>query len=297
MLTDAEIDEIMARVRRLEIKARRLVRESFSGQYLSSFRGQGLDFDDYREYQHGDEVRFIDWNVTARMQQPYVRKFHEEREASVVIAVDISGSVDYGSVSYSKREIAAEAAAVLGFSALQNGDKIGLLLFAEEPFLYIPPEKGTRHLLRMIREILAAKPPKATTSIRAACEFLVRTLRRKSVVFLISDFQSDPLDKPLGKLARKHDTIALRTGDPLERELPKAGVVTFVDPETGFETKVNTSNPNLRMAYGKMAARHREGVRGVFRKHGIDHAPLNTDGDIFMALHKLLKRRSRKRSR
>lgn len=297
MLTDSEIDEIMARVRRLEIKARRLVKESFSGQYLSSFRGQGLDFDDYREYQHGDEIRFIDWNVTARMQQPYVRKFHEEREANVVIAVDISGSVDYGSVAYSKREIAAEAAAVLGFSALHNGDKVGLLLFANEPFLFIPPEKGSRHLLRMIREILAAKPPNPATSIRAACDFLIRTLRRKSVVFMISDFQSDPLDKPLGKLARKHDTIALRVGDPLERNLPKVGVVTLVDPETGFETKVNTRNSNLRMAYGKMSARHREGVRGVFRKHGIDHCPLHTDGDIFMSLLKLLKRRARSRTR
>ena len=297
MLTDAEIDEIMARVRRLEIKARRLVRESFSGQYLSSFRGQGIDFDDYREYQHGDETRFIDWNVTARMQQPYVRKFHEEREANVVIAVDISGSIDYGSIAYSKREIAAEAAAVLGFSALHNGDKVGLLLFANEPLLFIPPEKGSRHLLRMIREILAAKPDNPATSLRSACDFLVRTLRRKSVVFMISDFQSDPLDKPLGKLARKHDTIALRVGDPLERELPQVGIVTMVDPETGFETKVNTRNSNLRMAYGKMAARHREGVRNVFRKHGIDHAPLHTDGDIFMSLLKLLKRRARKRSR
>ena len=297
MLTDAEIDEIMARVRRLEIKARRLVRESFSGQYLSSFRGQGIDFDDYREYQHGDETRFIDWNVTARMQQPYVRKFHEEREANVVIAVDISGSVDYGSINYSKREIAAEAAAVLGFSALHNGDKVGLLLFANEPVLFIPPEKGSRHLLRMVREILAARPDNPATSIRAACDFLIRTLRRKSVVFMISDFQSDPLDKPLGKLARKHDTIALRVGDPLERDLPQVGTVTMVDPETGFETKVNTRNPNLRMAYGKMAARHRQGVRGVFRKHGIDHAPLHTDGDIFMSLLRMLKRRARRRTR
>ena len=297
MLTDTEIDEIMARVRRLEIKARRLVRESFSGQYLSSFRGQGIDFDDYREYQHGDETRFIDWNVTARMQQPYVRKFHEEREANVVIAVDISGSVDYGSINYSKREIAAEAAAVLGFSALHNGDKVGLLLFANEPVLFIPPEKGSRHLLRMVREILAARPDNPATSIRAACDFLIRTLRRKSVVFMISDFQSDPLDKPLGKLARKHDTIALRVGDPLERDLPQVGTVTMVDPETGFETKVNTRNPNLRMAYGKMAARHRQGVRGVFRKHGIDHAPLHTDGDIFMSLLRMLKRRARRRTR
>src|SRR5687768_4612110 len=150
MLTDEQIEEMMMRVRKLELKARRLVRESFSGEYLSSFKGQGLDFDDFREYQHGDEVRFIDWNVTARMNQPFVRKFREERELSVVIAVDISGSADYGSQNLSKREVAAEAAAVLGFSAIGNGDKVGLLIFAKEPLLFIPPAKGSRHLLRMI---------------------------------------------------------------------------------------------------------------------------------------------------
>jgi uncharacterized protein (DUF58 family) len=295
MLTDAEIDEIMARVRRLEIKARRLVRESFSGQYLSSFRGQGLDFDDFREYQHGDEVRFIDWNVTARMNQPFVRKFREERELSVILAVDVSGSADYGSVHLSKREVAAEAAAILGFSALQNGDKVGLLLFADAPLLFIPPAKGSRHLLRQVREILTARPERPTTSISAACDFLVRTLRRSSLVFMISDFHSDPLDKPLGKLARKHDAIALRVVDPLESKLPRGGRVVLMDPETGFETTVNTSNANLRMGYKKLMARQHEGVSSVLKKHGIDSAVLETDKDTLPALHKLLKRRSRKR--
>jgi uncharacterized protein (DUF58 family) len=160
------------------------------------------------------------------MNQPFVSKFREERELSVILAVDVSGSADYGSVSLSKREVAAETAAVLGFSALHNGDKVGLLIFADEPLLFIPPEKGSRHLLRMIREILVAKPAKPGTSIAAACDFLVRTLRRKSLVFLISDFFSDPLDRPLGKLARKHETVALRVIDPLEAKLPKAGKVS-----------------------------------------------------------------------
>ncbi len=296
MLTDEQIEEMMARVRKLELKARRLVRESFSGEYLSSFRGQGLDFDDFREYQHGDEVRFIDWNVTARMNAPFVRKFREERELSVVIAVDVSGSADYGSVSLSKREVAAETAAVLGFSALHNGDKVGLLVFAHEPILFIPPEKGSRHLLRMIREILVAKPNKPGTSVSEACDFLVRTLRRKSLVFLISDFFSDPLEKPLGKLARKHETIALRVLDPLEAKLPKGGRVVMIDPETGFETLVNTNNPNLRMGYAKLMRRQLEGVSAIFKKHGIDSADLQTDGDTLAALHQLLKKRSRKRS-
>jgi len=296
VLTDKQIEEMMGRVRKLEIKARRLVRESFSGEYLSSFRGQGLDFDDFREYQHGDEVRFIDWNVTARMNQPFVRKFREERELSVVIAVDVSGSADYGSVLLSKREVAAETAAVLGFSALHNGDKVGLLIFAHEPILFIPPEKGSRHLLRMIREILVAKPDQPGTSVAGACDFLIRTLRRKSVVFLISDFFSDPLEKALGKVARKHEVIALRVLDPLEGKLPKAGRVIMIDPETGFETMVNTSNPNLRMGYAKLMRRQHEGVSAIFKKHGIDSADLKTDGDTLAALHQLLKKRSRRRS-
>lgn len=296
MLTDEQIEEMMSRVRKLELKARRLVRESFSGEYLSSFRGQGLDFDDFREYQHGDEVRFIDWNVTARMNQPFVRKFREERELSVVLAVDVSGSADYGSVSLSKREVAAETAAVLGFSALHNGDKVGLLIFAGEPILYIPPEKGSRHLLRMIREILVAKPARPGTSVSEACDFLVRTLRRKSVVFLISDFFADSMDKALGKVARKHETIALRVLDPLEGKLPRAGRVIMIDPETGFETLVNTSNPNLRMGYEKLMRRQLDGVSAIFKKHGIDSADLMTDGDTLAALHSLLKKRSRRRS-
>jgi uncharacterized protein (DUF58 family) len=297
MLTEQQIEEMMARVRRLELKARRLVRESFSGEYLSSFRGQGLDFDDFREYQHGDEVRFIDWNVTARMNQPFVRKFREERELSVVLAVDVSGSTVYGSESMSKREIAAEAAAIIGFSALNNGDKVGLLIFAEEPILFIPPEKGTRHLLRMIREILVTDPQHPATSIAAASDFLVRTLRRKSLVFLISDFIAPELDRPLGKLSRKHETIALRITDPLESKLPRAGKVVLIDPETGLQSLVNTNNPNLRMGYEKLTQRQNEGIENCFKKYAIDSATLDTRHDTLLELHRMLKKRARKRSR
>ncbi len=286
----------MARVRKLELKARKLVRESFSGEYQSSFKGQGLDFDDFREYQHGDEIRFIDWNVTARMGQPYIRKFREERELNVVLAVDVSGSSSYGSIRYSKREIAAEAAAIIGFSALQNGDKCGLLLFAADTLLFIPPAKGTRHLLRLIREILTAVPAVQGTSLKAASDTLIRALDRKSLVFLISDFLTDTLEKPLGKLAAKHDTLALRVTDPLESKLPKAGRVTLEDPETGWQTSINTSNSNLRMAYEKLMRRQHEGVVATFKKHGIDFAELATDADPSPALHTLLKRRTRKRS-
>ncbi|MES2983268.1 MAG: DUF58 domain-containing protein [Verrucomicrobiota bacterium] len=295
MTEEQHIEEMMARVRQLELKARRLVRESFSGEYLSSFRGQGLDFDDFREYQHGDEVRFIDWNVTARMNEPFVRKFREERELSVILAVDVSGSADFGSHHLSKRELSAEIAAVLGFSALQNGDKVGLLIFAGEPLMFIPPAKGTRHLLRMIREILMARPVKRGTSIEEACNVLVKSLKRKSLVFMISDFHAEVLDKPLGKLARKHETVALRVIDPVEQNLPRVGKVVLVDPESGIETMVNTNNRNLGMAYKQLMKRQAEGVASVLKKHGIDAANLSTDSDTLPALHELLKRRGKRR--
>jgi uncharacterized protein (DUF58 family) len=295
MIEDQYIEEMMARVRKLELRARRLVRESFSGEYLSSFRGQGLDFDDFREYQHGDEVRFIDWNVTARMNEPYIRKFREERELSVILAVDVSGSTDFGSHHLSKRELSAEIAAVLGFSALQNGDKVGLLIFAGEPLMFIPAAKGTRHLLRMIREILMARPAKHGTSIEEACNALVKTLKRKALIFMISDFQAEVIDKPLGKLARKHETVALRVIDPVERNLPRVGKVVLLDPESGIEMTVNTNNQNLGKAYEQMMIRQSEGVASIFRKHGIDSAILPTDSDALPALHQLLKRRGKRR--
>ncbi len=295
--TEKEIEEVLERVRKLELKARRLVRESFAGEYQSSFRGQGLDFDDFREYQHGDEIRFIDWNVTARMNQPFIRKFREERELSVILAVDVSGSADYGSVHFSKREAAAEAAAILGFSALGNGDKVGCLVFADKPLVFVPPAKGNRHLLRMVREILIARPENPGTSVTAACDFLIRTLRRRAVVFLMSDFFSDGLDKPLGKLARKHETLALQILDPIEEKLPRAGKVVLLDSETGGEVRVNTHNANLRMGYEKLMRRHREGIARLCRRHGIDQAVLTTDRDRLRDLHHLLKKRARKRTR
>jgi len=297
MTEDEHIEEVMNRVRKLELKARRLVKETFAGEYQSSFRGQGIDFDDFREYQHGDEIRFIDWNVTARMGSPYIRKFREERELAVILAVDVSGSADFGSIHFSKREAAAEAAAILGFSAAGNGDKVGLLLFAQEAILFVPAAKGTRHVLRIVREILMARPTAKGTSISAACDFLIRTLRRKAFVFLISDFFDDPLDKPLGKLARKHETIALQVSDPLESTLPRAGRVVLSDPETGWEVMVNTNNANLRMGYEKLMRRQLEGIQNVCKKHGIDHAQLSTDRDRLGDLHRLLKKRARKRTR
>ena len=294
MLDERAIEEVMKRVRRLELRARRLVNESFSGEYHSSFKGQGLDFDEFREYQHGDEVRFIDWNVTARMGTPYIRTFREERELAVVLAVDVSGSSIYGSSYLSKRELAAEVAAVLGFSAQSNGDKVGLLLFANEPVFFLPPAKGARQVLRSVREILAAQPRNRGTDLSAACDFLIKTLRRKSLVILLSDFLDTEMGKPLATLARKHETIALRLFDPMEERLPDVGTITFRDQETGRRSIVNTHNSNVRMAFRKLTSRHREGIARLFKRHGIDYASLSTTEDYLPALHRLLKRHARR---
>ena len=277
----------MKKVHLLEIKARRLSRESFSGEYHTSFKGQGLDFEDFREYQHGDEIRFIDWNVTARMNLPHIRTFREERELTVVLAVDISGSGKYGSQHYSKRELAAEIAAVLAFSAKHNGDKVGLLLFTDDTELYLPPEKSTKHTLRIIREIIAAEPKSQATSVSKACDFLSKTLKRKSLIFMLSDFMDHDFHKKLGAMSQKHETVAIRIFDPLEEELPRAGKVNLSDPETGWQTVVNTNNSNVRMAYSKLNARRLEGLKKTFNKYKISNISAATNKDYLPALHRL----------
>lgn len=292
---EESVEEIMRRVRRLEIRARRLAQEVFSGDYHSSFRGQGLDFDEFREYQPGDEIRFIDWNVTARMEAPFIRKFREERELSVILAVDISGSTEYGSDFLSKRERAAEVAALLGFSARYNGDKVGLLLFAKEPVLYLPPGKGGHSVLRAVREILTAKPADPGTSLAAACRFLLQTLKRKGLIFFISDFIDWGFERPFGSLARQHDVIALPILDPLEKGIPDVGKVYLRDPETGHEILVNTSNSNTRMGLSKLSKRYREGLASLFQKHGIDTANISTTKDYLADLHRLFQRRAHRR--
>lgn len=290
MLDPTIIEETMKRVRRLEIRARRLVQETFTGQYQSSFKGQGLDFDEFREYQHGDEIRFIDWNVTARMDTPYIRTFREERELAIILAVDVSGSTLFGSHHLSKREIAAELTAILGFSARDSGDKMGLLLFAAEPLLFLPPAKGSKQVLRSVREILVANPEDARTDLSSACQFLTNTLRRRALVFLISDFLDTDIGKPLATLGRKHETIALQLTDPVERDLPNVGKIILRDRESGHRSLVNTSNDNARMAYRKLSKRYREGLHRQFKRFGIDHATLSTTQDYLPALHKLLRR-------
>lgn len=284
----------MARVRKLAIHARRLARENFSGDYHSSFRGQGLDFDEFREYQPGDEPRFIDWNVSARMQKTYVRKFKEERELTVILAIDISGSTDFGSDHFSKRERAAELTALLGFSARYNGDKVGLLLFAGEPILYIPPHKGGKSILRAVREVLATESPDNGTSLRNASEFLTRTLKKKGLIFFISDFIDQDWEKSFAALAARNEVIALSLTDPVERALPDVGKVLLRDPESGEEVLVNTSNANVRMGYEKIARRYRENLRSFFNQHTIDHLEVSSDSEDYLPrLHALFKQRAK----
>lgn len=292
--TRSEITEILRRVRKIELRTRGLVRESFGGEYHSCFKGEGIDFEDFREYQPGDEVRAIDWNVTARMGHPFVKKFTEEREMTVFVCVDISASGNYGSHGPSKRELMAEVAALLTFSALQNKDKVGLLLFTDEVELYLPPKKGIAHALRLIREILLFEPEGHRTSLAAPVDLLKNAVRKRSLVFLLSDFLfEDDLASELRIVNRKHDLVAIQVSDPAELTIPSVGRVRLEDPETGRQVEVNTSNPRVRRAYQKEAEAWQEGIDSEFKRLGIDKISLRTNEEYLPALHGFFKRRER----
>jgi uncharacterized protein (DUF58 family) len=291
----SEITEILKRVRKIELRTRGLVRESFGGEYHSCFKGEGIDFEDFREYQPGDEVRSIDWNVTARMGHPFVKKFTEEREMTVFVCVDISASGDYGSLGPSKREMMAEVAALITFSALQNNDKVGLILFTDEVELYLPPKKGTAHALRLIREILLFEPAGHQTSLAAPIHLLKNAVRKRSLVFMLSDFLFDEdLSADLRVVSRKHDFVAIQVSDPAELALPAAGHVRLEDPETGRQVEINTSNPRVRQAYLAEAIRWQEEIDRQFKRLSIDKISLRTDEEYLPTLHGFFKRRERR---
>lgn len=286
------ISEILRKIRKIELKTRGLVRESVGGEYHSCFKGEGIDFEDFREYQHGDEVRSIDWNVTARMGTPYIKKFTEQRELSVLLAVDISASGNYGSHEQSKRELIAEVSALLAFSALQNKDKVGLILFTDHIEKYVPPQKGSSHTLRLIREILFCRPTRQQTQLEDTVHILRNHIKRRSLVFLISDFlfADNQLDE-LKSLSRQHDLVAIQVSDPAEKKLPAVGPVRLEDPETGEQIELNTSNPRIQQAYQQQAEKWQEQVNAHFRKLGIDKIDLITDQEYLPALHSFFKRR------
>src|SRR5688572_26722920 len=247
--------DILKKIRRLELKTRGIVAESFSGQYRSVFKGRGMNFEEVRQYQPGDEVRAIDWNVTARLGEvhgdAYVKKFTEERELTVMLVVDVSASGDFGSVHLSKRELAAEVACLFAFSAIRNNDKVGLVLFSDHVELFIPPKKGRLHTLRLIREILFFEPTGKGTQPAAALDYLNQVVHRRSVVFLISDFQAPDFSKALAVTSRRHDLIAIPIIDPREEDLPDVGLLTLEDAETGEQIEINTSDRTTRLAFLK----------------------------------------------
>jgi len=290
--------EILSRIRRLELRTRARVEAAFSGQYRSIFKGRGMNFEEVREYQPGDEVRTIEWNVTARLGEArgeaYVKKFTEERELSVMLVVDISRSGDFGSVDRSKREVAAEVSCVLAFSAIRNNDRVGVLLFSDHVELYLPPRRGRRHALRIVREILFFEGKGRGTDVGGALERLNRLLRRRSVVFLFSDFQSPPFARPLGLTARRHDLVALPLTDPREETLPDIGTVRLEDAESGELLEVATSDKRVRKAFEDGVRAQAEALASELRKAGVDRVPLRTDKDWLPALQSFFKNRERR---
>ncbi len=286
--------EILKKIRTLEIKTRGLVEAAFAGDYHSVFKGRGMNFEDVREYQPGDEIRAIDWNVTARLGSPFVKKFTEERELTVMLIVDVSASGNFGSTTQSKRELAAEVACLLAFSAIRNNDKVGLLLFSDRLELFIAPKKGRSHTLRIIREILFFEPRGRGTDVSAALDHLNKIVTRRAVVFLISDFQAQNFARQLAVTARRHDLIAIRIQDERETALPKVGIITLEDAETGDQLEINTADKNVRTRFTALAEAQQTELTRVLRQNRIDRIDLRTGDDYLPALRTFFKNRERR---
>jgi len=289
--------EVIRRVRRLEIRTRRLVEESLAGSYHSVFKGRGMEFSEVREYVPGDDVRTIDWNVSARMGHPFVKKFAEERELTVVLVVDASGSERFGSGPSTKMQVSAEISALLAFSAIRNNDRVGLLLFTDRVELFLPPRKGREHGLRVLREVLAIRPRGSGTRIARALEFLQRVVTKRAVIFLVSDFQDEGFERPLRVAARKHDLVALSVADPREARLPDVGLIGVVDPETGERGLIDSGSARVRLAYAEAAQRRLAELRGTFRRCGVDLLELSTGDSYEMPLTRFFRERARRVAR
>jgi uncharacterized protein (DUF58 family) len=285
--------EILQAVRAIEIRTRLIVSNVFAGEFGSVFKGRGMEFAEVREYLPGDDVRSIDWNVTARTGVPHVKKFIEERDQTVMFLVDASHSLDFGTVKRMKGEIAAEIAAVLAFSAIRNNDKVGAIIFTDRVELFIPPKKGKKHVMRVIREMLFFKPEGRGTDVGGALEYLSRVVRRKAVVFLISDFLSPDYSRPLRVANRRHDLVAITFADPREEELPALGLVHLVDAETGAQRLVDTSDPAVRKAFRDTRKRFRDERARLFRKYRVDSIDVSTDRSYVEPLIAFFRRRER----
>jgi uncharacterized protein (DUF58 family) len=319
--------EILKKIRQIELRTNRIVTETLAGQYHSVFKGQGMNFDEVREYQPGDDVRAIDWNVTARMNHPFIKKFVEERELTLMLVVDVSGSGLFGSRGQSKRELAAEIASVLAFSAIRNNDKVGLILFSDEVEKFIPPRKGRSHVLRVIREVLFFEPKRRGTDLNHALEFFLRVQSHKAITVIVSDFLGSPVAATpssrknatppprirsnmllleslaqasfslLRQANRKHDLVAVQVTDPRELELPELGRLVFQDAETGEIVEVNTGDARKRKAFADRQAKDQEQMLRLFRKAGIDAIQLRTDQEYGAALGRFFEKREKRRLR
>jgi len=286
--------EVLRKVRQIEIRTNREVTDVLGGQYHSVFKGRGMEFEEVREYQPGDEVRSIDWNVTARFGHPFVKKFKEERELTVMLVVDVSASGQFGSVRQTKNELAAELAAVLAFSAIRNNDKVGLIMFTDQIEKFIAPKKGRRHVLRVIREILAFQPKKCGTDIAFALDYLNGIQRRRAVCFLLSDFQDADFEKKLRIARQHHDLIALSIRDPREETLPAIGLVDLRDAETGARATVDTFDRHARERFAERARARLEWLRTTLRAAGVDHVEIRCGTDYMLPLIQFFRTRERR---
>ena len=289
-------NDLINQIRRIEIRTRHKVEDLFAGSYLSVFKGRGIEFDEVRPYQSGDDVRAVDWNVTARMGELYVKRFVEERELTVLLMVDVSGSQDFGSVGRFKREAVAEMAALLAFAASRNNDKVGLLLFTDRVEKYYPPRKNRRHILRLVRELLTFQPVGRGTDLKAALDYSNRMLKRRGIVFLLSDFQADPQTyrKALNVAGRRHDLVAIDLRDPLEKNIAPIGLMVLEDAETGELTEIDTADPAWRKTFSARQEQMDTAIRQVLNGAKVDRIDLATPDDFVNALTRFFKNRMRR---
>lgn len=288
-----ETSELLQRVRRIEIKTRGLSNNIFAGEYHTAFKGRGMTFSEVREYQYGDDIRSIDWNVTARHNRPYIKVFEEERELTVMLLIDVSGSRNFGTVSKLKKNQITEIAAVIAFSAIQNNDKIGVIFFSDKIEKFIPPKKGKTHILHIIRELIDFTPDDKQTDIGNALQYMTNSIKKRCTCFILSDFIDDnDFNRALAIANRKHDVVALRVYDPRENELPSVGLMYLTDAETGEQMWVDTSDKQLRAAYRKYAYEKEKELENSFKRSGVDVASIRSDEDYVRALITLFKKRA-----
>jgi len=283
--------EVLKKVRQIEIRTNREVTDVLGGQYHSVFKGHGMEFEEVREYQPGDDIRTIDWNVTARMGHPFIKRYIEERELTVMLVVDLSGSERFGTVRRFKSELASELAAVLAMSAVRNNDRVGVLLFTDRIEHVVPPRKGRRHVLRIIRDLLAFEPVGRGTDMVRAIDYVARMLNEHAIVFIVSDFLEEDISHPLKLLAQRHDVVAVTVEDPSERDLPNIGIARLIDPETGETFEVDTSSPVVRTAYTDRVMKEREERKHLLRRLAIDEIPVRTEGGVVEPLLRFFRTR------